>query len=202
MVTGAQTAAWVSRFRDRVHDGVDQLTALDRATGDGDFGQNLDDALSRAVPVVDALTDPTPGEVFAALTDAFLDTGGTSGPLFGLWFGHLAKAAGPRLSAAELAAAVQAGTAAVQRLGGAEVGHKTMVDALVPATDALQASNDASVSTALSAAARAAQVGTDATADLVAARGRASYVGERAIGVVDPGALAVAWFFGAAEGAA
>jgi dihydroxyacetone kinase-like protein len=149
-----------------------------------------------------AASDPQlPGEVFEAVSLGFLDTGGTSGPLFGMWFRALGRAqSGPATTTASLRDGVQAGTATVQRLGRAEVGDKTMVDALVPAGEALdQAVQDGlGPSAALAAAARAADEGARSTVDLLARRGRASYVGEVARGVLDPGAATVALFFAAA----
>jgi dihydroxyacetone kinase-like protein len=199
MLTGYDVVAWFTRYHERVRQTVQLLTDLDRQAGDGDFGWNLGGALDRSATAVGALGQPAPGTVFAAVADGFLDTGGTSGPLFGLWFGHLSRTDQELLCVSELHRLVASATDAVRRLGGAEVGHKTMVDSMVPAADALgQAPADATTAEALAAAARAASAGAAGTAALVAGRGRASYVGERARGVVDPGALAVAWFFEAA----
>ena len=128
-----------------------------------------------------------------------MHTGGTSGPLFGMWFAQLARAAGgaEAIGLSELAAGVDAGLQGIQRLGGAKPGDKTMVDALAPASAALAEAAACCVGLAsgLAAAATAARAGADATTDLVARRGRASYVGEAARGVCDPGALTVALFF-------
>jgi dihydroxyacetone kinase len=98
---------------------------------------------------------------------------------------------------AELAAGVQAGTDTVQRLGGAEVGDKTMVDAMVPTAAALTGATGGSLADALTAAAEAARQGAASTEELVAPRGRVSHVGEVARGVLDPGALTVGLFFAA-----
>lgn len=194
----AAARAWMDAFAADFEEQRQRLTELDRAAGDGDFGTNLRSALGK---VARRLADdpPTARAVFGAVSDAFLDTGGTSGPLFGMWFRALSRGlpetdpAGP----AELAAGVRAGTGTVQRLGGAEVGDKTMVDALVPATAALAGAAGGSLAAALAAAAEAARQGAAATEELVARRGRASYVGEVARGVLDPGALTVWLFFAA-----
>jgi dihydroxyacetone kinase-like protein len=142
------------------------------------------------------------GDPFDGASTGFLRTGGTSGPLFGMWFRAFAQAGADRaaIDLDELAAAAEEGLAAVRRLGGAEVGDKTMVDALAPAVGALLAGAEdgAELEAALSAAAVAARAGAEATADLVARRGRASYVGEVARGVIDPGAVTAALFFEAA----
>jgi len=190
----AAARRWVEAFAADFETQRERLTELDRAAGDGDFGANLRSALGKVQRRLAA--DPaTARAVFAAVSDAFLDTGGTSGPLFGMWFRALSRAL-PETDPADLtqlAEGVRQGTAAVQRLGGAEVGDKTMVDAMVPAAAALV--DAAGAGQALTAAAEAAEQGAASTEALVARRGRASYVGEVARGVLDPGALAVALFF-------
>ncbi|QCQ91140.1 dihydroxyacetone kinase subunit DhaL [Rhodococcus sp. SGAir0479] len=197
------TRDWIRRFAADVEAQVDVLTDLDRQVGDGDFGFNLRSALRVALAELDAHPPNRPGEVFTRVSDAFLDTGGTSGPLLGLWFGRLADVGGDGVSAGELAAACDTATRAVRRLGKAEVGHKTMVDAMVPAAEALLAAAARSddVLPALAAARDAAEQGAQSTREMVARRGRASYVGEHARGVVDPGARAIAMFFAAAPNA-
>ncbi|WAL94042.1 dihydroxyacetone kinase family protein [Streptomyces sp. Je 1-369] len=174
----------------------DNLTKLDQLVGDGDFGDNLAGGVRRAVK----LADETGMDGTAALADAFLnDVGGTSGPLFGLLFQHLAAASpadGSAPSAAALAEAAEAGHAAIHRVGGAVPGDCTLVDALAPAAESLVAARDADAPEApLTEAAQAAIRGALATASLRPRRGRASYVGDHALGVPDPGALAVALLF-------
>lgn len=195
-----RTRTWIVRFAADVETQVDSLTDLDRLVGDGDFGLNLRSAVRAALAGIDARPPQRPGDVFARVSDAFLGTGGTSGPLLGLWFGRIANVPGDGVDAVALAAVVDTATAAVQRLGRAEVGHKTMVDALVPATRALSAAAAVSedVTAALAAARDAAAEGAESTRSLLARRGRASYVGDHARGVVDPGAHAIAMFFAAA----
>ncbi|QES40179.1 glycerol kinase [Streptomyces venezuelae] len=174
----------------------DNLTKLDQLVGDGDFGDNLAGGVRRAVK----LADETGMDGTAALADAFLnDVGGTSGPLFGLLFQHLAAASpadGGAPTAAALAEAAEAGHAAIHRVGGAVPGDCTLVDALAPAAESLAAARDADAPEApLTEAAQAAIRGALATASLRPRRGRASYVGDHALGVPDPGALAVALLF-------
>ena len=199
-LTGADMTAWLIAFAERVIREVDTLTDLDRRAGDGDFGWNISSALERVTPRLAEDADRSPGQILEIVSESFLGAGGTSGALFGLWFGRLAKGHDGAWDATELARVVVDATAAVQRLGGAQVGHKTMVDAMVPATAALDESRDLPWRAAVAAAAAAAAEGAASTEQIVAVRGRASYVGERARGVVDPGALAVAWFFAAADG--
>ncbi|MFI1416271.1 DAK2 domain-containing protein [Streptomyces sp. NPDC020707] len=164
------------------------LTELDQLSGDGDFGDNLREGLDQ---VETALRERPDEAAFALAANVFLDeVGGTSGPLIGLLFQEIARA----LSATDDArdgwrAGVTEGLAAIQRVGEAEPGDRTMVDALVPARDALAAGEG------FAATARAALSGARATAAVRARRGRAAYVGDRALGAPDPGAMGVALLF-------
>jgi dihydroxyacetone kinase len=168
----------------------DHLTALDQLVGDGDFGDNLAGGVRQAQTLNDAGANG-----MAALANAFLDdVGGTSGPLFGLLFQQLATVPWPDDQAPDarsVAAAARAGLSAIHRVGGAEVGDCTLVDALAPAIDAL----DTATANHFTATAEAAIQGAVGTSALAPRRGRASYVGDRALGVPDPGALGVALLF-------
>nr|WP_271210099.1 DAK2 domain-containing protein [Rhodococcus wratislaviensis]GLK35106.1 dihydroxyacetone kinase [Rhodococcus wratislaviensis] len=171
------------------------LADLDRRSGDGDFGNNITSALRRAQLAVEQRHPHNYGEWVTAVSRGFLGTGGTSGPLFGMFFRELSRCTiDPSPTLAEFSHGLAAGVATVQRYGKAEVGHKTMIDALLPAADALAnlVANDAEPSDALARTAAVAIAGAQKTADFVAQRGRASYVGEVARGVVDPGAAAAA----------
>jgi dihydroxyacetone kinase-like protein len=200
---GDGARAWLRSFAASFRAQRVELDELDRRSGDGDFGTNLLPAIERVDSEPAEPADA--GEAFAALAAAFMNAGGTSGPLFGVWFrsiGRAAAAAG-RLDATALADGAQRGLDAVTKLGGAQPGDKTMVDAMAPATAALAAAvgSGDGLAAALEAAASAARKGAEATAGLVARRGRASYVGEVSRGVRDPGAVAVALFFEAGSDA-
>lgn len=186
--------AWFAAFRDHVEAGHAQLTELDRLAGDGDFGGNLLGAIRRA----DALH--LEGQApFRALYLSFLDAGGTSGPLLGMWFRAFSAETADGLSASTLAAAARRGLDAIQAAGGAQPGDNTMVDAMAPAVEAIEGfAPDADPALVLQAAAEASERGAESTGALLGRKGRSSYVGDHALGVVDPGALAVAWFFAAA----
>jgi len=194
--------AWVEAFADAFDQRRDELNELDRRSGDGDFGTNLHGALLRTREKLAAGDVVTVRDVFGAASSAFLAAGGTSGPLFGMWFKELARAAvAPEEMGVEaLATAFSAGARTVQAMGKSQVGDSTMVDAMVPAAAAIQlaAEEGRSLADALSAAAAAAAAGAESTVNLVARRGRASYVGELGRGVLDPGAAAVALFFAVA----
>ncbi|MFE1166213.1 DAK2 domain-containing protein [Nocardiopsis sp. NPDC058789] len=196
-LTGADARAWLLAFADRVVADADELTELDRQAGDGDFGWNIGSALKRARANLDG---DDPAAVFQSVSDTFLASGGTSGPLFGLWFGRLGAGPSASWTVPDLAGAFETATGAVRRLGKAEVGHKTMVDAMVPATHALATTGSPHWREALREAAVAARAGAESTSGMVAHRGRASYLGERAREVLDPGAVSIAWFFEAADG--
>jgi dihydroxyacetone kinase len=194
---GGGVEAWLRAFTASFRASREQLDDLDRRSGDGDFGTNLLAAIERADAEIAGGAQVGAGGAFAALAGAFMGAGGTSGPLFGVWFRAFGRAANAdgRLDAAALATGAERGLDAVVKLGGAQRGDKTMVDAMAPAADALAGAADDGLGAALTAAAGAARDGAETTAGLVARRGRASYVGEVARGVRDPGAVAVALFF-------
>ncbi|WP_329368207.1 DAK2 domain-containing protein [Streptomyces sp. NBC_00669] len=206
------TDAWVRRFAASATATEAELTALDQQVGDGDFGANLVAGLQAAlrrldasdVPVLPAVP-PAPAWPLEAAASAFLDeVGGTSGPLFGLLLQEVAvavAAARDGAPAAALAVGTGNGLAAIQRVGEAAVGDKTLVDALVPACEALAArarTVPGDPGAAVAGAADAAWGGVRSTARLTARRGRASYLGERAAGVPDPGAVGIALLFASA----
>jgi dihydroxyacetone kinase-like protein len=196
-LTGPEAREWMQRFIDVVNQEREALAELDRRAGDGDFGTNLASALRQASRRVSEGPSDSASAVFARVSEGFLDTGGTSGPLFGMWFRELSKATAQSADARALAAGVAAGVATVQRLGQAQVGDKTMVDAMLPAAEAMTGQD---LDADLAAAARAARTGAASTQELRARRGRSSYVGEVAVGVLDPGAVTVALFFESARG--
>ncbi|WP_415972482.1 dihydroxyacetone kinase subunit DhaL [Rhodococcus sp. 077-4] len=190
----AFVSEWIGAWAKRVLDEEPALTELDRKAGDGDFGTNMMAALEQLD--LDAVKQNySAATVFEAVSEAYLGhAGGTSGALFGIWFRQFYRTmldSEPDLAAVGQAA--RAGLDSITELGGARVGDKTMVDAIAPAVEALEKDGGT-----LQDAADAAKTGAESTEDMTANRGRASYVGEAARGVVDPGALVMAWFFEAA----
>jgi dihydroxyacetone kinase-like protein len=185
------------------------LDELDAVVGDGDHGVNLQQALAQAVEDVHALSAPTPGQVLAALGNTCRERmAGAAGTLFGAFFGAMADALSDRtdVDSTAISAALTAGAARVGHLGGARVGDKTMLDALVPAASAAReaALSGSSVADTLARVAEAASAGAAATRQLQARLGRARYVGDKSIGVADPGATSIsmilsAWAHAAAE---
>ena len=194
--------AWLRRFAEVVHERRDELTALDAAIGDADHGANLDRGMTA---VVAALDGAAPAGAAALLkktgTTLVSKVGGASGPLFGTFFLRMAGAAGDGdLDDAAVARALRAGLDGVVARGKAEAGDKTMLDALLPAADALDEAVGAGkpLGEALQAAADAAAAGRDATTPMQARKGRASYLGERSVGHQDPGATSAAMLVQAA----
>ena len=187
-----ELAAWLAEFARRVDAERDHLTELDSAIGDADHGANLARGLGA---VVTAIGDGQGQDASALLKKVGMTlvskVGGASGPLYGTLFLRMAGPAGDgELDAAGFAAALRAGVTGVQERGKAAPGDKTMLDALLPACDALDAavSGGAGLADALRAAVTAGASGRDATEPMVARKGRASYLGERSAGHVDPGA--------------
>ncbi|THA36882.1 DAK2 domain-containing protein, partial [Streptomyces sp. A1136] len=144
---GAQTRDWAGRFTASVYATEAELTALDQQAGDGDFGANLAAGVRAAGLLLDRAADSAgPEECLGAMATAFLDeVGGTSGPLFGLLFQALSRAAGAEtgLTTDALATGAAQGLEAIRRVGDASPGDKTLVDALAPAAAALRAAQDA-----------------------------------------------------------
>ena len=198
--------SWIADWAEKVLEQEPALTDLDRRAGDGDFGTNMVAALDQLD--ISAIRDTySTATIFDAVSQAYLGhAGGTSGALFGIWFRHFfrvaADSADSELDLGAIAAAARAGLDNITSLGGARVGDKTMVDAIVPAVESLEqsVSSEADRDAALASAAEAAAAGAESTETMLANRGRASYVGEAARGVADPGALLIAWFFASAVG--
>jgi dihydroxyacetone kinase-like protein len=181
------------------------LTQLDAAIGDGDHGINMTrgfDAVDKALAVEqDGLP---PGRLLIVAGKTLVATvGGASGPLWGTAFRRAGRALGSEASfgGPDLAAALDEAIAGVVDLGAAQVGDKTMIDALVPSAAALHAEVDGegTLESGVSAAAEAAEEGARATTPMQARKGRASYLGERSIGHQDPGATSAALIMRALE---
>jgi len=187
--------AWVEGFADRIDAHKDELTALDSAIGDADHGANM----SRGMTAVLAALDGSQQDIGSLLKKVGMtivsSVGGASGPLYGTFFLRVGTAAGDRtaLDPTEFAQALRSGLDGVVARGKATTGEKTLLDALVPALDALDAglTGAGSLPDALVAAADAAAQGRDATVPMIATKGRASYLGERSVGHADPGATSM-----------
>lgn len=179
------------------------LTELDSAIGDADHGINMSrgmDAVAKKLETTPAAS--TVSELFKAVGMTLISTvGGASGPLYGTFFLRFASSAGDAttLDGASLGAALHAALDGVRARGKAELNDKTMVDALVPAVEAFDKATGGGSSPAEAAAAAhdAAEKGSEATTPMLAHKGRASYLGERSIGHLDPGSVSTALLFDA-----
>jgi len=170
---------------------------LDAVAGDGDFGYSLARGFENVLEGFDGYDRSDPGTFLQQVAMTMSSRiGGTSGPIWGTAFLRAAGVVKGRedLGADDVVAMLRAAVEGIKKRGGADLGDKTLLDAIVPMTDAIEA--DAAAGAAGTAIARhAAEVArqaADATSALEARRGRASYTGERSIGSPDPGAVAVA----------
>jgi dihydroxyacetone kinase-like protein len=211
-MSGALVVAWLRLAASRVAAERAHLTDLDAAIGDGDHGINLDRGFAALQARLAALDAPTQaaGPLLALAGRTITGTvGGASGALYGRALLRAAAAldaspadAGPPV--VRVAAALRAAVDGIASLGRSRPGEKTMLDALVPAVDALEAAATAGADLpdALRHAADAAEAGARATRPLLATKGRASYLGERSVGHLDPGAVSSTLILGALADAA
>lgn len=188
---------WMTATAASVAREAEWLTALDSPIGDADHGSNLQRGFTAVRAALDKEAPQTPGAILVLAGRQLISTvGGASGPLYGTLLRRTGKALGDaaEVSEKQLAEALRAGVDGVMTLGGAAPGDKTMIDALVPAVDAL--------GDGFAAARAAAEAGAEATTPLLARKGRASYLGERSIGHQDPGATSSALLIAALADAA
>jgi dihydroxyacetone kinase phosphoprotein-dependent L subunit len=170
---------------------------LDAVVGDGDFGYSLARGFEIVLSDWDSFDRTTPSTFLQKIAMVISGRiGGTSGPIWGTAFLRASVAIRGKelLSGADVVAMLRAATDGIKARGNSDVGDKTLLDALVPATDALEAELAAGSDVAgiLTRLAEVAREQADATTSMIAKRGRASYTGERSIGSPDPGAVAVA----------
>jgi dihydroxyacetone kinase-like protein len=177
------------------------LTRLDSAIGDGDHGHNMRRGFQEIAAQREQLVGLPLGQALQKAGMALvMKVGGASGPLYGSLLMAMGKAAGEVPTDAQGLAEIWAeGIAAVKRRGKSEVGEKTMLDVLVPAQDALStaAADGLAPGEILTWMRGAAEAGLVATTPMRATKGRASYLGERSIGHLDPGAQSSALLIGA-----
>ena len=180
---------WMQRYAAEIKEHREELVRLDTAIGDGDHGTNMDRGMTNALERLGADEQPDAGAVLKTVAMALVSkVGGAAGPLYGTLF--LRMAAGlegqAEIDLAGYAAAWRRGLEGVEARGKAEPGDKTMVDALLPAVEALEGASD--LDSGLREAAEGARRGMEATIPMVARKGRASYLGERSKDHQDPGA--------------
>src|SRR5436305_10687870 len=187
---------WMRRFAGEMAEHRQELVRLDTAIGDGDHGTNMDRGMKKALEKLDGTEPADAGAVLKTVAMSLVSSvGGAAGPLYGTLFLQMggALAGEGEVDLPKYAAAWRKALEGVQARGKAEAGDKTMVDALIPAVEALESASD--LQTGLRAAVQAAEEGMKATTPLVARKGRASYLGERSKDHQDPGATSTYYLF-------
>ncbi|MDO9546787.1 MAG: dihydroxyacetone kinase subunit DhaL [Pelolinea sp.] len=192
-VTRDEVISWIKAYGQVITENKDYLTDLDSAIGDADHGANMHRGFLAVLAKLPAVEDKDIGTIFKTVGMALISTvGGAAGPLYGTFFIQAGTKLNGKmdLTLADWTAALDAGITGVVNIGKANVGDKTMVDALTPAIQALNGATgqELSMSDALKKSAKAAEEGMKGTIPLLAHKGRASYLGERSIGHQDPGA--------------
>jgi dihydroxyacetone kinase-like protein len=192
-ISSTEVRDWIQAYAAEVAEHRAELVKLDTAIGDGDHGTNMDRGMRKAVEKLDDVEGDDIGALLKAVGMALVSSvGGAAGPLYGTLFLQMGTAAAGRdeVDLAGWTEMLEAGVTGVQARGKAEPGDKTMLDALIPALDALRSAADdgADLHDALRRSADAAAEGMRATTPLEARKGRASYLGPRSVGHQDPGA--------------
>jgi dihydroxyacetone kinase-like protein len=195
-ITRDAAVDWMRRFAGEMGEHRQELVRLDTAIGDGDHGTNMDRGMRKALEKVEAAEQADAGTVLKTVAMALVSSvGGAAGPLYGTLFLQMggALAGQGEVDLSGWTEAWRKGLEGVQARGKAQPGDKTMVDALIPAIEALEQASD--LGDGLRAAAEGAEEGMRATIPLVARKGRASYLGERSVDHQDPGATSTYYLF-------
>jgi dihydroxyacetone kinase-like protein len=192
-VSKQDVVRWLEASQKVFADNRQQLTDLDAAVGDGDFGISLDRGFTAVQAELSANPPADLRAVFQNVSTVLIRTmGGTSGPLLGTFFlrAGAACAGKSELAPADVVALFQAGVEGIQQRGKAALGDKTMLDALLPGVDAMRGALEAGsdLTEILERGAAAAEAGMRATVTMQARKGRGSYLGERSVGHQDAGA--------------
>ena len=191
-------AAFIRAAIQTLVDHVDELTALDQAIGDGDHGLNMKRGALAIQARLPELETKSLNDALKTMGMTCVSTiGGSSGPVFGTLLVTLAKELPPAPGPADLARALGSGIAALTRLGKAEVGQKTLLDVLDPVRRLLENSSVSPGDDLLASVHQCALEAAQATAQMEAMKGRAFFLGERALGHVDPGSRSMALIIGA-----
>jgi dihydroxyacetone kinase-like protein len=196
MVTKEQIVQWLQRFATVVEENKDYLTELDAAIGDADHGINMERGFKKVITQLPTVADKDIGSILKMVSMTLISTvGGASGPLYGTLFLRASTVVADKqeLSEQDMLAMLQAGLDGIVGRGKAQLGDKTMVDALSPAVTALGQALAAgeNILSAIQKAVAAAEKGMEDTTPMQAKKGRASYLGERSVGHQDPGATSV-----------
>ncbi|MBQ9058567.1 MAG: dihydroxyacetone kinase subunit L [Atopobiaceae bacterium] len=191
MTNNAKVVELLKQISDKIDENAQFLTELDAAIGDSDHGINMARGFKKVVEDLPGVAEQDIGAILKKVGMILVSTvGGASGPLYGTAF---MKAGGVvsgkmEINADDFLEILEAGIGGVQMRGKAEKGEKTMLDAMLPALDAMKAAGTADTRAMLDAGVAAAKEGVEYTKTIIATKGRASYLGERSIGHQDPGA--------------
>jgi len=197
-VTLKEVKNTVGKLADIIIENEVYFCELDSPAGDGDFGMSLSKGFRQLKAEWDCIPDDDIGAFLKGSGMIITEhCGGASGPIWGSAFRASAKYSEGKaaLNAVEVAALFQACAAGIQKRGGASLGDKTLLDALIPAAEGMRLNAGKGLFPMLRAGATAAAKGADKTKEIVASKGRASYVGERSLGHPDAGAMAVSIIF-------
>ncbi|HFI0100929.1 TPA: dihydroxyacetone kinase subunit DhaL [Streptococcus suis] len=179
-----QALLWMETFNKKIQENKDYLSELDSPIGDGDHGGNMARGMAAVMQELSEKDYESADQVFKVVAMQLLSkVGGASGPLYGSAFMGITKAS---QAGADLADMLQAGLDMIQKRGKAELGEKTMVDVWIPVISALRESQ---------LTAEIIHKAVQGTKDIAATKGRASYVGERSIGHIDPGSFSSGLLF-------
>ncbi len=183
-MNGKQAEKFLILFDEKIQNNKDHLSELDTPIGDGDHGANMARGLNSVIEAINKLDNPEAAEVFrTAAMQLISKVGGASGPLYGSAFLGMSKASQAGKSDAEI---MEEGLAQILKRGKAEVGDKTMVDVWTPAVDAMK--NGTLTEEKI-------EEWVEKTKDMQARKGRASYLGERSVGHIDPGSRSSGYLF-------
>lgn len=187
---------WLHSLHTLFNEQRQALTELDSAVGDGDFGISLDRGFTAVKTELEAKPPADLRTVFQSTATVLIKSmGGSSGPLLGTFFLRAGATAADKseLAAEDVVALFHAGVEGMQQRGKAAIGDKTMMDAWLPAVEAMRKALEAGagITEVLERGAAAAEAGAEATKTMSARKGRASYIGDRSVGHPDPGAVAV-----------
>lgn len=193
MISNAEVINILDQIGNKIIEEKDFLTELDRPIGDNDHGINMAKGFTEVKKKLESMADADLGTIFKSTGMTLVSTvGGSSGPLYGTAFMKMGMALNGKkeMNMQEFLAALQMGVEGVGQRGRSTTEEKTMLDAMVPALNAMKEASEGgqTAKAALEAGVKAAEAGVEHTKELIATKGRASYVGERGIGHQDPGA--------------
>jgi len=190
--TKEMSIQWLQKTTELIKENKDYLTELDAAIGDADHGLNMDRGFSKVMEKIFSTKTNDCSDVFKTTAMTLISSvGGASGPLYGSFFlkASMSCKGKNELNAIDFVSMLEAGVQGVVDRGRAKVGEKTMIDVWVPVIIALKKENGDDLVQLAHKAVEVAEIAQESTRDLLAKKGRASYLGERSIGHLDPGAV-------------